>query len=118
MKTSSVRGMAIIIELKVVKDFEEMEGGCLQALEQIEVQQYEAALYKEGYRKILKYGICFYRKECMVRQGIKKIKVPKENDCDSKKVDVNQWIMQKTKGNGTDIFFECIGKKEIVQLCK
>ena len=67
MKTSSVRGMAIIIELKVVKDFEEMEGGCLQALEQIEVQQYEAALYREGYRKILKYGICFYRKECMVK---------------------------------------------------
>lgn len=67
MKTSSVRGMAIIIELKVVKDFEEMEGGCLQALEQIEVQQYEAALYKEGYRKILKYGICFYQKECMVK---------------------------------------------------
>lgn len=67
MKTSSVRGMAIIIELKVVKDFEEMEGGCLQALEQIEAQQYEAALYKEGYRKILKYGICFYRKECMVK---------------------------------------------------
>lgn len=67
LKTSSVRGMAIIMELKVVKDFEEMEAGCLQALEQIEEKQYEAALYKEGYRKILKYGICFYRKECMVK---------------------------------------------------
>lgn len=67
LKTPSVRGMAIIMELKVVKDFEEMEAGCLQALEQIEEKQYEAALYKEGYRKILKYGICFYRKECMVK---------------------------------------------------
>ena len=67
MKTSSVRGMAMIIEVKVVKDFEEMENGCQQALNQIETQNYEAALYKEGYRNILKYGICFYRKECMVK---------------------------------------------------
>ncbi len=67
LKTPSVRGMAIIMELKVVKDFEQMEDGCLQALAQIEEQEYEAALYKEGYRKIIKYGICFYRKECMVK---------------------------------------------------
>jgi len=67
MKTPSVRGIAIIMELKIVKDFDDMENGCLQALNQIEEQNYEAALYKEGYRSILKYGICFYRKECMVR---------------------------------------------------
>ena len=67
MKTPSVRGMAIIFELKVVKDFEQMEEGCNQALAQIEDRNYEAALYKEGYRNILKYGVCFYRKECMVK---------------------------------------------------
>ena len=67
MKTPSVRGIAIIMELKVVKDFDEMENACMLALAQIEEQNYEAALYKEGYRNILKYGICFYRKECMVR---------------------------------------------------
>ena len=69
MKTPSVRGIAIIMELKIVKDFDEMENGCLQALNQIEEQNYEAALYKEGYRNILKYGICFYRKECMVKKA-------------------------------------------------
>lgn len=69
LKTRSVRGMAIIIELKVVKQFEEMEQGCLKALEQIETQNYEASLYQEGYRNILRYGICFYRKECMVRSA-------------------------------------------------
>ena len=68
MKTPSVRGVAIIMELKIVKDFDDMENGCLQALNQIEEQNYEAALYKEGYRNILKYGICFYRKECMVKR--------------------------------------------------
>ena len=67
MKTPSVRGMAIIFELKVVKDFDQMEEGCNQALTQIEDRNYEAALYKEGYRNILKYGVCFYRKECMVK---------------------------------------------------
>lgn len=69
LKTRSVRGMAIIIELKVVKQFEEMERGCLKALEQIEAQHYEAPLCREGYRNILRYGICFYRKECMVRSA-------------------------------------------------
>ena len=59
------------MEIKVVKDFENMEKGCDKALEQIEKQNYEATLYKEGYRKILKYGICFYRKECLVKKGKK-----------------------------------------------
>ena len=67
MKTPSVRGMAIIMELKVMKSFDEMENGCKRALEQIKDQNYEAELWNEGYRKIWKYGVCFYRKECMVR---------------------------------------------------
>ncbi len=69
MKTPSVRGQAVILELKVVKDFEQMEAGCTAALQQIEKQNYEAALYREGFRKFLKYGICFYRKECLVKRG-------------------------------------------------
>lgn len=69
MRTPSVRGMAIIMEIKIVKDFEKMEEGCEVALKQIEEQNYEAALYKDGYRKFLKYGICFYRKECMVKKS-------------------------------------------------
>lgn len=68
MRTPSVRGMAIIIEIKIVKDFEKMEEGCDAALVQIEEQNYEASLYKDGYRKFIKYGICFYRKECLVKK--------------------------------------------------
>lgn len=69
MRTPSVRGMAIIMEIKVVKEFDKMEEGCRAALRQIREQNYEAALYKEGYRRILKYGICFYRKECMIKRA-------------------------------------------------
>ncbi len=68
-KHLSVRGQAVIMEIKVVKDFDRMEEGCGEALRQIEEKNYEASLYKEGYRSIRKYGICFYRKECMVKEG-------------------------------------------------
>lgn len=34
---------------------------------QTEEQNYNASLYKEGYRRFLKYGICFYRKECLIK---------------------------------------------------
>lgn len=72
MKTPTVRGQAIIMELKVVKEFERMESACEEALRQIDERDYQAGLYKEGYRTFIKYGICFYRKECLVR--ISKIK--------------------------------------------
>lgn len=68
-KHLSVRGQAVIMEIKVVKDFDKMKAGCEEALKQIQEMNYEAALYKEGYRNIRKYGICFYRKECMVEEG-------------------------------------------------
>lgn len=65
--TLSVRGMAIIIEIKAAKKFEEMEAGCDATLAQIEEQNYQEEWRRIGYRNIIKYGICFYRKECMVR---------------------------------------------------
>ena len=69
LKYPSVRGKAIIIELKVAKTFRSMQEKCEEALKQIEKQQYEEALREEGYSDIIKYGIAFYRKECMVRKG-------------------------------------------------
>lgn len=70
MKTPFIRnGLAVIFELKVVKNFREMEEGCQEALKQVETRQYEAGLRSEGYSRILKYGICFFRKECIVQKG-------------------------------------------------
>lgn len=34
--------------------------------------------------------------------------------CDSRNVDVSQWIMDKTSKNGVDCFFECIGKSDTI----
>lgn len=65
----SVRGKAIILEIKVAKSYQELERKCREALRQIEEQKYEAVLRQEGYRDILKYGVAFYRKECMVKAG-------------------------------------------------
>ena len=38
-------------------------------LRQIEEQKYEETLRQEGYQNIMKYGIAFYRKECMAKLG-------------------------------------------------
>ena len=63
----SVRGKAIIIEIKVAKTYQGLEEKCDEALRQIEERKYEEALRQEGYQDILKYGVAFYRKECMVK---------------------------------------------------
>ena len=65
----SVRGKAIIIEIKVSKTYQGLEEKCEEALRQIEEQDYEAALRQEGYQDILKYGVAFYRKECMIKKS-------------------------------------------------
>lgn len=62
------RGRAVILELKVVKSYGDLERGCEAALLQIEEQRYREELKQEGYEDILAYGICFYKKECLVRQ--------------------------------------------------
>lgn len=69
LRTPSVRGRAIIIEIKVVDRLSDLEGGCEAALRQIEERRYEASLKDEGYETIIKYGICFYKKECLVKAG-------------------------------------------------
>lgn len=69
LKTPSVRGGAVILELKTVDEYQKMETACQKALEQIYSRNYEAQLQREGYSSIRKYGICFYRKDCMVRSG-------------------------------------------------
>lgn len=67
LKTPSVRGAAIILEIKVTDTFTLMEKECQRALEQIEDKKYDSELRAEGYRDIKRYGVCFYRKECMIR---------------------------------------------------
>lgn len=69
LKTPSVRGMAFILEIKTADAFQKMEQTCQKALQQIEERNYASGLYAEGYVHIKKYGVCFYRKECMIKAG-------------------------------------------------
>lgn len=67
MKEYAFRGNAIVLELKVADSFAEMEDLCEKALQQIEEKQYEAELRAEGCREVRKYGVCFYKKGCVVK---------------------------------------------------
>lgn len=60
---------AVIFELKYAKKFTGMKKLCNEALEQIEKKEYARGLLDEGYTKILKYGICFCEKSCMIKCG-------------------------------------------------
>ena len=66
LKSYDERQPAIILELKRVQKFTEMEGMCREALQQIEDKHYDAGLLDEGYMVIKKYGICFCKKSCTV----------------------------------------------------
>ncbi|MCI8748132.1 MAG: AAA family ATPase [Lachnospiraceae bacterium] len=66
LKPYDERQPAIILELKRVQRFTEMESMCQEALQQIEDKHYDAGLLDEGYMVIKKYGICFCKKSCMV----------------------------------------------------
>ncbi len=55
----------IVIELKYAEDGN-LEESCAEALKQIEEKKYAEGLKRRGMKKIIKYGIAFWEKECMV----------------------------------------------------
>lgn len=57
--------IGIVIELKYADDGN-LEAACVEALKQIEDRKYAEGLKRQGMRKIIKYGMAFCRKECMV----------------------------------------------------
>lgn len=60
------RGAAILFEIKYAKNFDEIERKRKEAAKQVADKNYTTELEKEGYQKILKYSICFYKKNCVV----------------------------------------------------
>lgn len=58
---------AVVIEAKIAAEENTMEKECRNALFQIEEKQYVRKLERSGFRKIIRYGIAFYKKECLVK---------------------------------------------------
>ena len=69
LEENKFRGKGVILEIKVTKDIRQMEEKCREALEQIEQNHYEDGLISDGYSPILKYGVCFFKKGCMVMRA-------------------------------------------------
>jgi len=63
----SIFQRAVIIEIKVCDKPKELFTKCDKALEQIEKMKYEEELNEEGYEDIIKYGMAFYRKDCLIK---------------------------------------------------
>jgi hypothetical protein len=61
------RGKAVIIEIKVAKEISKLEDKCNEALKQIEDKNYDSPLIQDGYKDVMKYGIAFYKKDCMIK---------------------------------------------------
>ena len=60
--------VGMVIELKYAEDGN-LEAACARALQQIEERKYAVGLQRRGMKKILKYGIAFWEKDCMVVMG-------------------------------------------------
>ena len=63
--------IGIVIEIKYADDGD-LEAGCREALLQIEEKKYAEGLKRRGMKNIIKYGIAFCGKECMISVDISK----------------------------------------------
>lgn len=62
-----------------------------------------------GIKNILVIGNKEFQKQTVLKMGISE-----EDFCDSRMQDVKKWILDRTQGIGVNIFFECVGKNEIL----
>lgn len=58
---------AFIFELKVRKDFREIDAGIKEAIKQIDDRHYEDGIENEGYAGYVSFGACFCKKRAMFR---------------------------------------------------
>ena len=66
-------------------------------------------LREAGITNILVVGNKDFQKKTILELGLSE-----DCYCDSRTVDVEQWIMDKTGGAGIGVFFECVGKNETI----
>ena len=64
---TSIFDKAVIIEMKVCDKPKELFTKPQDALQQIEDKKYAYELNQSGYEDIIRYGMAFYRKDCIVK---------------------------------------------------
>ena len=57
---------AIVIKKKIAKNKDCLADECHKALQQIEEKKYATKIEQDGFKKVIRYGIAFYKKECLV----------------------------------------------------
>lgn len=60
--------IGIVIEVKYAHDGN-LESACQQALKQIEEKKYAEGMRRKGMKTVIRYGIAFCEKECLVATG-------------------------------------------------
>jgi len=62
------RTFAVVIEVKIAKNFMDLDNACDKAMKQIEDKHYVSNMKQNGYKKVLKYGVAFCsEKVCRVK---------------------------------------------------
>lgn len=69
LKERRFMGDVYILEIKVADKFQEMKEKCREALEQIEEKHYDTEMINEGYTIKGNYGLCFFKKGCIIRKA-------------------------------------------------
>lgn len=67
IKPLSIFDRAVIIEMKVCDKLKELFTKSGIDLNQVDYMKYEYELNEEGYEDVIKYGLAFYRKDCLIK---------------------------------------------------
>lgn len=63
------RKPAYVLEFKVADKFKDLDKKADEALQQIEDREYVRELREDGYEQVVRYGIAFFGKDCLVKRG-------------------------------------------------
>jgi len=67
LRPVSIRKPAVVFEVKVANAAKDLVSKSDDALAQISKKKYDDELLHEGYADVIKYGIAFYRKDCLIK---------------------------------------------------
>jgi hypothetical protein len=67
IKPVTRRKPAYVIEFKIASKFSELDKRADDALQQIEDKKYVQELNDDGYATVIKYGIAFFGKDCLIK---------------------------------------------------